>query len=134
MGLRVEIQKRLITLFKNGIFPSVSYDSGGTPSTGSNLVPTITCNEVASSIETKAGSGGIGYAFSGWTFEVICEFTKEVDYSDFVIDELKDIVFNYNNNLITANVGSSIVVKHPPRQGSHSGTILQFNFNIKTRR
>lgn len=134
MGLRVEIQKKIIALFKAGAFPSVSYDIAGVPSVGANLVPSVLCNEVSSAIEAQVGALGKTYNFSGWSFEVICEFSKEVDYSDFVINELKDLQVNYSGIIIQINVGSSIVVKHPPRQGANNGTVLQFNFNIKTRR
>jgi hypothetical protein len=134
MGLRVNIQKALIELFKAGVFPSVTYDSTGVPSTGNNLTPTVICNETSAQITAKAGAEGIGYSFSGWSFEVICEFLEEVDYSDFVLTSLKDLNFNSSGSLVTATAGNNVIVKHPPRQGAHGGSVLTFTFNIKTRR
>lgn len=134
MGLRVEVQKKLITLFREGSFPSVSYNSEGIPSVGGNLVPSVICNEVASGIQPQTGMMGRTYNLSGWSFEVICTFSKEVDISDFILNELKDLQTNINSSIIQIKVGSSLVVKHPPRQGATEGTILQMNFNVETRR
>ena len=134
MGLRVEIQKQLLTLFKAGPFPGVTYDVSGVPTAGASVTPSVICNEVSSAIIAKATGTGIGYDFSGWSFQVICEFVQEIDYSDFILTKLQDLCFTSGQIMVTAHVGSSIVVKHPPRQGALTGTILEFNFNIKTRR
>lgn len=135
MSLRVDIQKRLIDLFKKGDFPVVKYDSSGIPSVADEkLIPAVLCNELSTGLVQKADSQGLGYVFNNWAFAVYCEFKKEVDLTGFILDDLKDITFNSSGYLITASVGGSVVIKHPPRQGAETGTVAQFNFNIKIRR
>lgn len=140
MGLRIAIQKKLIETFKAGTFTAVKYDPTGLPEAGDRLTPTVTCNETSATIMARASGGvsdkGMGYTFAGWAFEVICEFDQEIDYSDFVLNELQDIIFadDASQSLVSAIVGNSIVVSHPPRQGAHTGTVLKFIFNIKNRR
>lgn len=134
MSLRVEIQKKLIELFRAGTFYVVSYDAAGLPSTGAEkLIPeSVICNEVSSSLAKKAGND-LTYTFSGWVFGVYCSFTKEVDYSEFVLEELKDICFTSNRCLVNATAGNSIVVQHPPRHGE-GGTQMRLNFNVTIKR
>lgn len=136
MSLRVDIQKKLIELFRAGTFYPVTYDVSGIPTASSEkLAPsTVLCNESSASIAAKADGQGLGYQFAGWSFTVYLNFTKEIDYSEFVLNELKDVIVNSGVVMATASIGGSVIVKHPPRQGAETGTELQFNISIKTRR
>lgn len=135
MGLRVIIQKKLIELFKEGIFYAVKYDAAGIPFLDTNkVIPEVICNETSASIVAKPDSSGMGYTYTNWSFTVICTFKTEVDVSDFIMGELKDITMTPNNYLVTAIAGNSMIIKHPVRQGSETGTELQITFNIKIKR
>ncbi len=126
MGVRVTIQAKLIALFKVNEYEVVTYTDGVPSVTGDKLTPTsIVCNETAASFEASPSGGQV---LTGWAFDVMCDFTKEVDYSDFLIS-MDNMSFVSNNLLIIITVGNGVLVAHPPQQGSHSGTQLRFNVN-----
>lgn len=129
MGLRTTIQARLIALFKVDSFEIVKY-SDGIPSVGHGTeTPTVVCNAVSAGI--TAGTGGhTTYDLTGWIFDLRCDFKNEVDYSDF-IESLENMSFAVDDNhLAQITIGSNVIVNHPPQQGAHNGTQLNFNINV----
>lgn len=134
MGLRVNIQTLFIETFKVEQFDIVTYNSEGIPSvTGSKEEPVVECNEVSNIVEATIGQGS-GYIFKSWTFEVICSFKNEIDYSDFVLG-LGNLTFTYNDAiLVEISMDGSIAVKHPPRNLSHNGSEIKFIFNVNLKK
>ena len=66
----------------------------------------------------------------GWTFDLICNFNCEVDYSDFLLS-LDNMSYAYNDNLLVViNIGNSILVQHPVRESSATGSQLRFNIIV----
>lgn len=129
MGLRTTIQARLIALFKVDSFEVVTY-ADDIPSVGHGTeTPTVTCNEVSAGIEAGIG-GSTTYDLKNWAFDLLCDFKKEVDFSDF-IESLENMSFSADDNhLVVVTVGSNVIANHPPRQGAHGGTQLRFSINI----
>jgi len=125
MGVRTTIQAKLIALFKVNEYEVVTY-TDGVPSVGEErLTPNVICNETAAAFEPSPSGGQV---LTGWVFDVMCDFTKEVDYSDFLIS-LDNMSFVVGELAVLITIGNGVLVAHPPQQGSHSGTQLRFNIN-----
>lgn len=134
MGLRVDIQSKLIGLFKVNTYEIVDYNTDGIPTVGhGNETPGVECNETTASIATQPGQSTKNRLLN-WTFDIICSFENEVDFSNFISD-LEDISYTYNDEiLVKVSIGNNVNVQHPPREGAHSGTQLRFNILVNTRR
>ena len=133
MGLRTSIQARLIALFKVDQYEIVTY-ANGIPSVGHGTeTPKVVCNETSAGI--VAGTGhSTTYTLDGWAFDLICDFKNEVDYSDF-IDNLENLSYAVDNDhLAEIVIGSTVIVEHPPQQGTHNGTQLRFGINVDIKR
>ena len=130
MGVRTDIQAKLIALFKVNEYEVVSYDELGIPSVGETKeTPIVVCNEISANLSSNVGQTNT-LLLTGWSFELRLNFQQEVDYSDFVLG-LSNISYAYNSDtLVAVNLGSSILVNHPVREGGHTGTELVFNLNV----
>ena len=134
MGVRTDIQSKLIALFKVNQYEVVSYDSNGIPSVGAEReTPRIVCNEVSAIMGTEAGSS-VTQTLSGWVFDMILTFGQEVDYSDHIMS-LDNLSYAYSDEIaVIMAIGNSILVTHPVMQGGHTGTELRFNINVKIKK
>lgn len=126
MGVRVTIQAKIIALFKVKEYEVVKYTDGVPSVTGETLTPSVVCNETAAAFQASPSGGQV---LTGWNFDVMCDFTKEVDYSDFLIS-MDNMSFNIGNDiLVIITVGNGVLVAHPTQQGDHTGSQLRFNIN-----
>ncbi len=130
MGVRTDIQARLIALFKVQEYEIVSYNAAGVPSTDETKeMPGVQCNEISATMDAPAGSAGT-LVLTGWVFDVILDFKNEIDYSDFILS-LGNMSYAYDDDiLVQITFGSTILISHPPTQGGHNGTQLRFNINV----
>ncbi len=134
MGVRTDIQARLIALFKVKQYEVVSYDGDGVPSvTGEKITPTVLCNEISAIMGSNAGQV-VTQTLTGWVFDLILNFDREVDYSDFILS-LDNLSYPYNDTIaVQITIGNSILVSHPVMQGGHTGTELRFNINVNIKK
>ena len=134
MGVRTDIQAKLIALFKVKEYEVVEYDSDGIPSvTGEKITPRVLCNDVSAIMQAEAGHV-VTQTLSGWVFDLILTFEQEVDYSDYILS-LNNLSYAYSNDLsVIMAIGNSILVTHPVMQGAHNGTELRFNINVKLKK
>lgn len=134
MGLRIDIQSRLIALFKVNSYEIVEYDNDGLPSVGhGNETPGVECNETSASFAPAVGQSTKQNLLS-WSFEIDCNFKNEVDFSDFLLS-LDNLSYAYSDTLlVTITIGNNITVQHPVRAGGHTGTDLRFNITVNTKR
>jgi hypothetical protein len=132
MGLRIDIQQKLIDLFKVDTYEIVDYDTDGNPSlTGNKETPKVECNEISCIVTSQPGKG---YVFRGWLFEVFLDFKHEIDYSDMLLG-LDNLSYSYNDEvLVEVTMDDNISVKHPPRNLSHNGTQMNIKFNINLKK
>jgi len=134
MGFRVDVQAKLIALFKVNTFETVKYDANGIPSVGHGTeIPTIVCNEISSGITPGSGSSTT-YNLTGWIFDLICSFTTEVDFSNF-IESLENMTYNIDNrHRAEITLGSNVGIQHPTREGAQNGTDLRFNISVNIKK
>lgn len=135
--MRTEVQNRIYDVCRTGTFAKVSYDTVtnlAQKSTTDFLVPEVVVGEISSSpsksIVHGARDGRMGLA--DWQMEARLKFTSEVDTYYFLTEELRAVVFTYENTRIKISVGTPVA--QPPRHGSHNGTEIVLTFTITTRR
>jgi hypothetical protein len=134
VGVKVDIQAKLIALFKVNEYEVVSYNGDtGIPSvTGEKETPKVQCNETNAIMETDPASKT--QVLSGWVFDVILDFEEEVDYSDYIMS-LDNLSYAYSNTIsVQVTIASNILVTHPVTQGGHHGTQLRFNINVSIKK
>lgn len=132
MGLRVEIQKRLIALFRVP-FDKVVYNSEGIPSIEGTEIPKVLCNEVSGSLQAETNTAK-KYSIKNWSFEVLLDFSQEVDTSDILMN-LPLVSFSYNDViLVKATENSGMTANHPVHQGSTAGTQVKISFTFGTKK
>ncbi len=132
MGVRTEIQAKLIALFKVDTFELVQYDTNGIPSVGHGTeTPEVLCNEISANLVAGTGQSTT-YTLDKWNFDLICNFQHEVDYSNFIFGlENMSFVNVDETKQVQITVGNNILITHPVTQGGHTGTQLRFNVNAK---
>jgi hypothetical protein len=131
MGLRIDIQQRLIDLFKVDTYEIVDYVDGSPTLTGATETPKVECNEISCIVASEPGKG---YVFRGWIFEVFLDFKHEIDYSDMILG-LGNLSYSYNDEILVQMImDDNISVKHPPRNLSHTGTQMNIKFNINLKK
>jgi len=137
MSLRTTIQNKVVSLVESGTFPAVTYVGNTATDTGVLEAPkSIICNEISGGLTDKAKTGATAFKYSltGWRFECVVDFSKEVDTSTFLLGELKNLNFNVDDMLVSITPTGDFNVTHPPRQGSHNGTKLTIGLTVNTRR
>jgi hypothetical protein len=139
VGIRTETQSRVTELLQGGTFYKVTYDSSTDLPTESDeiLAPTsVIMNEISGGLSdsVKHGATGTGFVIRDWRFEVVAEFTSEVSCDYFLMNELRKLNFNVDNQLISVVPSGDFQAKHPPRQASHNGTKLTIGLTVNTRR
>jgi hypothetical protein len=135
MALRVDIQNKLISLFKVDSYEIVKYNAvTGLASVGHGTeTPGVECNETTATIVTQEGQSTKNRLLN-WTFVILCSFKNEVDFSDFILG-LENMSYSYSNEIkVIITIGNNVNVQHPPRQGAHNGSELSFNITVNTRR
>lgn len=136
MSLKTDIQAQITNSLRTGTFPSVSYDSDDLPVIGDNESPkTVRCNEMTGGLSNNSQFGATGAkpVVRNWRWEAEIEFTKEVDVSYFIENELS-LNFNLDNLLVSVSPSGDFQVSHPPRNASHNGTKLNIGLTVNTRR
>ena len=133
--LTTDIQNRIKDVVEAGTFPVVTY-SGNTASTGASESPSsIVINELAGNVSRAVSQGARDGKASlvNWVFEARLKWDSEVDFSEFLTDELKQVAFTYQNETRVVMV-PGFQAGVPPRQGAHNGTELVITFTVNTRR
>lgn len=136
MSLKTDIQTQLTQSVRNGTFPIVSYDADDLPVLGVSKAPgSVACNELSSGLSdsSRYGATQAKPVYRNWRWEVVVEWTCEVDVSYFIENELS-MNFNLDSLLVSVIPSGDFQVTHPPRNASHNGTKLTLGLTVNTRR
>lgn len=133
--LTTAIQNKITGICEAGTFPVVTYVDKVASSTGSEAPSSIVINELAGNVSRNVSQGARDGKASlvNWVFEARLKWDSEVDFSEFLTDELKQVAFTYQNETRVVMV-PSFQAGVPPRQGAHNGTELVITFTVNTRR
>lgn len=133
--LTTAIQNTIMSICESGTFPVVTY-VGKVASSGASEAPSsIVINELAGNVSRSVRQGARDGKASlvNWVFEARLKWDSEIDFSEFLTDELKQVAFTYQNETRVVMV-PSFQAGVPPRQGAHNGTELVITFTVNTRR
>lgn len=133
--LTTAIQNAITEICESGTFPVVTYADKVASSTGSEAPSSIVVNQLSGSVSRSVRNGARDgkASLTDWQFEARLKWDSEVDFSNFLTDELKQVAFTYQNETRVVVV-PAFQAGVPPRQGAHNGTELVITFTVNTRR
>lgn len=140
MSLRTDIQNDLIDAVMTGTFYKVTYintNHNKPTQTVEKVTPSfVWVNSIGGALDkaaSKSARDGNSFSFNAWNFVMRINFPVEVDEEPFLTQELGNL------KLIVQGVRVSIksvtfAATHPVTAGSQTGTQLEVNLTVETRR
>lgn len=135
--LRTKIQIIVADALRNGTFYKVEYTDGNPVVDGTKAVPqSVSCNEVSGQVNFSAARAAstTSPVMANWRFDCLAEFTCEVDVQYYLLNEMGQLTFSFDNLLVTVTPTGEVRTSHPPRTGAHNGTKLTIGLTVNTRR
>jgi hypothetical protein len=138
MGLRVDIQNKILDQIGDYSFYQVEYEKGTNRPIETTKVVTnyeAFVNEESYEFTTSPvyGSGTVSNHIAKWEITLILKFSVEVVMEDFLMNCMDDLTFTTDKYLVKGAVKSAMV-GHPVQHGANNGTLASIKINLQVRR